>query len=52
MNRDPNLATEKITPELIQYIVHKIVQEVQPEKIILFGSYARAIYIDKIAFLF
>jgi len=38
---DFKLNTEKITPELIKYIVNKIVQEIQPEKIILFGSYAR-----------
>lgn len=41
MVSDPNLNTENITPELIRYVVQKIVQEVQPEKIILFGSYAR-----------
>ena len=33
--------TERITPELINHIVDKIVHEIQPEKIILFGSYAR-----------
>ncbi|MBM3236262.1 hypothetical protein FJZ31_08185 [Candidatus Poribacteria bacterium] len=38
---DKRLNTEKITPELINYIVEKIVREIQPEKIILFGSYAR-----------
>ena len=38
---DQRLNTEKITPELINYIVEKIVREIQPEKIILFGSYAR-----------
>jgi predicted nucleotidyltransferase len=38
---DEKLNTEKITPELINYIVEKIVREIQPEKIILFGSYAR-----------
>jgi len=38
---DQNLNTEKITPDLIRYIVNKIAQEVRPEKIILFGSYAR-----------
>lgn len=38
---DENLRTEKITPELIDYIVEKIVREIQPEKIILYGSYAR-----------
>ena len=41
MSIDERLSTEKITPELINYIVKKIVQEIQPEKIILFGSYAR-----------
>ena len=38
---DEKLHTEKITSELINYIVEKIVQEIKPEKIILFGSYAR-----------
>jgi len=38
---DQKLRTEKITPELINYIVKKIVRKIQPEKIILFGSYAR-----------
>lgn len=41
MSIDKRLNTEKITPELINYIVEKIVREIQPEKIILFGSYAR-----------
>jgi predicted nucleotidyltransferase len=41
MSVDERLSTEKITPELIDYIVEKIVREIQPEKIILFGSYAR-----------
>ena len=41
MSVDHRLSTERITPELIDYIVEKIVQEIQPEKIILFGSYAR-----------
>jgi predicted nucleotidyltransferase len=44
MNADKNLQTEKITPSLIQYIVNKIVSEIQPEKIILFGSFARGDY--------
>lgn len=39
---DQRLNTEEITPELINYIVEKIVCEIQPEKITLFGSYARA----------
>jgi predicted nucleotidyltransferase len=38
---DQALNTEKITPKLVQYIVDKIVREIQPKKIILFGSYAR-----------
>jgi len=41
MQLDEKLRTEKITPELIEYIVEKIVREIQPEKIILYGSYAR-----------
>ena len=41
MSIDQRLNTEKITPELIGYIVEKIVRAIQPEKIILFGSYAR-----------
>lgn len=44
MSRDPKLNTEKITPELINYIVDKRVREVHPLKIILFGSYARDDY--------
>ncbi len=32
---DQQLNTEKITPELIDYVIGKIVQEIQPEKIIL-----------------
>ena len=35
------LQTSWITPELIVYIVDKIVQEVAPQRVILFGSYAR-----------
>lgn len=41
MSIDQKLNTEKITPELINYVVEKIIREIQPEKIILFGSYAR-----------
>ena len=37
MSVDHRLSTEKITPELIDYIVEKIVQEIQPEKIILYS---------------
>jgi predicted nucleotidyltransferase len=35
------LFRSRITPELIDYVVAKIVQEVTPQRIILFGSYAR-----------
>lgn len=41
MEIDNKLRAEKITPELIDYIVEKIAREIKPEKIILFGSYAR-----------
>ncbi len=41
MSIDQKLNTEKITPELVNYVVEKIIREIQPEKIILFGSYAR-----------
>lgn len=41
MSIDPKLSTETITPELIDYIISKIIREIQPEKIILFGSYSR-----------
>lgn len=41
MSIDQKLDTENITLELINYIIEKIVREIQPEKIILFGSYAR-----------
>jgi predicted nucleotidyltransferase len=41
MNVDQKLATSIITHELIEYLVQKIVPEIQPQKIILFGSYAR-----------
>lgn len=41
MSIDQKLNTEKITPDLINYIVEKIIREIKPEKIILFGSYAK-----------
>ncbi|MCA9963799.1 MAG: nucleotidyltransferase domain-containing protein [Anaerolineales bacterium] len=41
MQLDERLKTRKITPSLIDYIVEKIVNHVSPEKIILFGSFAR-----------
>ncbi len=39
--KDERLNTRLITPELIDYIVQKIVREIGPQKIILFGSRAR-----------
>lgn len=41
IERDPRLQTSQITPELIDYIVNKIVARFAPHKIILFGSHAR-----------
>ena len=41
LNRDSRLQTEKITSELIDYIVKKIVRVLSPNQIILFGSHAR-----------
>ncbi|HEY84521.1 MAG TPA: nucleotidyltransferase domain-containing protein [Chloroflexi bacterium] len=38
---DPKLNTNQITPELIDYIVQKIVDRFNPYQIILFGSQAR-----------
>jgi len=38
--QDQRLQTETITPELIDYVVHKIIAAVSPLKIILFGSFA------------
>lgn len=40
LNQDQKLQTETVTPELINYIVRKIVTAVSPVKIILFGSQA------------
>ena len=44
---DPKLRTEKITPDLIDYIAQKIVAEIDPEKIILFGSFARGDFTEE-----
>ncbi len=41
LKKDERLNTRQITPELINYIVEKIVREVAPVQIILFGSRAR-----------
>jgi predicted nucleotidyltransferase len=38
---DMLLQTKHITPELIAYVVDKIVRGVSPKQIVLFGSYAR-----------
>jgi predicted nucleotidyltransferase len=41
MKIDKKLNTEKIDSKLINYITEKIVAEIRPKKIILFGSYAK-----------
>jgi predicted nucleotidyltransferase len=41
LQQDPRLQTKQVTPELIAYIVEKIVRGVAPQRIILFGSHAR-----------
>ncbi len=38
---DPRLRTRDITPDLVAYIVEKIVHAVAPQRIILFGSRSR-----------
>ena len=38
---DERLHTQCVTPELVQYIADKIAKTVNPQKIILFGSWAR-----------
>jgi predicted nucleotidyltransferase len=39
--RDPRLQTREITPDLLAYIVEKIVRAIAPQRIILFGSRSR-----------
>jgi predicted nucleotidyltransferase len=39
---DSNLAVSKVTPDIVDYVVDKIVRCVHPSKIVLFGSQARA----------
>ncbi|MDR4497215.1 MAG: nucleotidyltransferase domain-containing protein [Candidatus Scalindua sp.] len=39
--KDLKLKTSRLTGDLINYIVDKIVCSIQPEKILIFGSYAR-----------
>ena len=41
IQRDIKLSTNEITDGLIKYIIDKIVKEIHPDKIILFGSYAK-----------
>lgn len=41
LQRDARLQTQQVTPELISYIITKIVRNVAPQQIILFGSHAR-----------
>ncbi len=38
---DPRLATRDVTPDLIAYVVEKIVHAISPCRIILFGSRSR-----------
>lgn len=38
---DARLGSKQLTPELIAYVVEKIIREVAPQRIILFGSRAR-----------
>lgn len=38
---DARLATREVTPDLIAYVVEKIVEAVAPSRIILFGSRSR-----------
>jgi predicted nucleotidyltransferase len=41
VQRDPRLETDSVTPDLVAYMVEKIVHAVEPRQIILFGSRAR-----------
>lgn len=38
---DSRLGTRRITPDLVAYVVEKIVRDVAPQRIILFGSRSR-----------
>jgi predicted nucleotidyltransferase len=38
---DPRLQTEQITPGLVRYIVARIAREINPAKIIVFGSQSK-----------
>lgn len=35
---DTNLAVSTVTPEIVDYVIEKIVETIHPSKIILFGS--------------
>ena len=41
IQRDRRLKSNEITTDMIEHIVDKIVSEIEPEKIILFGSHAK-----------
>ncbi len=41
IHEDPRLATRELTPDLLEYIIQKVVAAISPQKIILFGSWAR-----------
>jgi predicted nucleotidyltransferase len=43
---DQRLQTDRVTPALLNYIVEKIVREIEPKQIILFGSRARGDDVD------
>jgi len=43
---DRRLHTDRVTPVLLNYIVEKIVREIEPKQIILFGSRARGDALD------
>ncbi len=41
LQMDSHLRTKRVTPALLNYITEKIIREIQPRQIILFGSRAR-----------
>ncbi|MBC8509816.1 MAG: nucleotidyltransferase domain-containing protein [Anaerolineales bacterium] len=41
LKQDTRLQTKQVTPALLSYIVEKIVREIGPKQIILFGSRAK-----------
>jgi uncharacterized protein len=38
---DRKLETDELTPEVLDYIIEKIIKHIKPLKIVLFGSFAR-----------